>query len=187
MTWTARSRALAGVAALVAAGALASSTPAAAGEGRGVDLSAGYSYARLADVGRHGGSLALAFDLAGPVSAFVDSSVHFGSDGGVSRDDLTLMAGPGVRLGRRGGVSFFVRALAGLVRDASSVGVLDVSISESSTRFGAMGGAGADVPVAGHWAARAEGDYLWYDATQGGTKSGFRALAGVVYRFGPVP
>ncbi len=187
MTRTPRGRALAAVLALAAAGALASTTPARAGEGHGVDVAAGYSYSRLADVGRHGGNLALAFDLAGPVSVFVDTSVHYGNDGGVSRDDLTLMAGPGVRLGRPGGTAFFVRALAGLVRDASSVSVLDVDISESSARFGAMGGAGVDVSLARHWAVRAQGDYLWYDATQGGKKSGFRLVAGVVYRFGPSP
>lgn len=186
MSSTRSSRALVRVLALAAAGALASSTPARAGEGHGVDVSAGYSYAKLADVGRHGGSLALGFDLAGPLSAFVDASAHFGSDGGVSRDDFTLMAGPGVRVGRRGGTVFFVRALVGLVRDASSVSVLDVDISEASSRFGAMGGAGVDFPLASRWAARAQGDYLWYDATPGGKKSGFRVVAGVVCRFGPV-
>lgn len=183
-----RGGALAAATALLAgAGTLAAAVPARAGEGHGVDGFAGYSYAKLADVGRHGGSLALAFDLAGPVSAFVDAGAHRGSTGGLDHDDLTLMAGPGVRIGRRGGTVFFARALAGLVRDASSVSVLDVRISEASTRFGAMGGAGVDLRLASRWAARAQGDYLWHDAAGGGKRSGFRVAAGVVYRFGSAP
>jgi hypothetical protein len=175
------------LASLAVAGTLAEGLPALADEGHGVDGFAGYSYAELGNASRHGGSLALAFDLAGPASVFVDLSAHRGSQGGLDRDDLTLMAGPGVRIGRRGGTVFFARALAGLVRDASSVSVLDVSISEASTRFGVMGGAGVDLRLAPRWAARAQGDYLWHEAAGGGKRSGFRVAAGVVYRFGAAP
>lgn len=160
-------------------------TPARCGERPGADVFAGYSFAKLADVDRHGGDLALAFGLTGPVSAFVDASAHRGRQGSVDRDDLTLMAGPGFRL-RRGGTVFFVRALAGLVRDSSGIGVLDVRITAASTRFGLLGGGGVDLRIAGRWAARVQADYLWHDA-DAGSRSGWRGAAGAVYRFGVAP
>jgi opacity protein-like surface antigen len=171
-----------------------SSVPAGAGERLPPDLFAGYSFAQVSDVSRHGANLASSFALLGPVSGFVDASVHWGSKDSVDRSDLTLMAGPGVRLGRAGGTVFFVRALAGLVRDRASVAVLDVDISESDSRFGVLAGGGVDIPFAARWAVRVQGDYLWNDvsAVDGVdgvdvTKSGFRASAGVVYRFGARP
>jgi opacity protein-like surface antigen len=169
------------------------------GERPGTDLFAGYSFAKLADVDRHGADLAVGFHLAGPVSGFVDASAHRGSEGSVDRDDLTAMAGPGFRL-RRGGTVFFVRALAGIVRDASGISVLDVRITEASTRFGFAAGGGLDLRLAGRWAVRAQADYLWHDADEGQatgvpglplpeapSRSGFRVAAGVVYRFGAKP
>ena len=101
----------------------------------------------------------------------------------MSLSDLTLMAGPGVRFGKRGGTVFFVRALAGLVQDKASISVLDVSISETSSRIGVMGGGGVDFRVASKLAVRLQGDYLWNDVDEG-KASGFRASAGIVYRFG---
>jgi hypothetical protein len=157
--------------------------PAGAGEGHGTDFFAGYSFAKIGDTNRNGGNLALGFDLPGPISGFVDTSFHWGSQEGVSLSDLTLMAGPGVRFGKRGGTVFFVRALAGLVQDKGSISVLDVDISETSRRFGALGGGGVDVRVASTLAVRLQGDYLWNDVEEG-KSSGFRASAGVVYRFG---
>ena len=171
---------------LVAVAALTLSSIAASarcGEPIGTAAFGGYSFAKLADVDRHGGTVALDFDLAGPIAAFVDGSLHHGSDGALAQDDLTLMAGPGVRFGRRGGIVLFARGLAGLVHDAASVDVLDVSISEKSSRFGFMAGGGVDVPLGGNWALRAQGDYLWRDDPDG-SSSGFRLAAGAVYRFG---
>ena len=164
--------------------ALAAAVPAAAaGEGHGTDLFFGYSYADLDEASRHGGNLALGFDLFGPLSGFVDSSFHWGSSEGVSLSDVTLMAGPGVRFGKRGGTVFFVRALAGLVSDKASIEVLDVDISETSQRFGVLAGGGIDFRVSPSLAARVQGDYLWNDVEEG-SSSGFRVSAGVVYRFG---
>ena len=80
--------------------ALAAS-PAAAGEPLGTDLFGGYSYLKLDDVSRHGADLALGFRAFGPVAGFVDTSTHWGGDSGLSFNDLTLMAGPGVRFGKR--------------------------------------------------------------------------------------
>jgi len=157
--------------------------PAAAGENHGTDFFAGYSFAQIQDSNRNGANLALGFDLVGPLSGFVDTSFHWGSQEGVSLNDLTLMAGPGLRFGKRGGTVFFVRALAGLVQDKGTIGVLDVDISETSKRFGVLGGGGVDFRVASTLAVRLQGDYLWNDVDEG-KSSGFRASAGIVYRFG---
>ena len=177
--------------------ALAAS-PAAAGDGHGTDLFAGYSFAKIGDVNRNGANLALGFDL-GPLSGFVDTSAHWGSQEGVGLHDLTLMAGPGVRFGKRGGTVFFVRALAGLVRDEASISVLDVSISEGTTGFGLLAGGGLDFRVASKLALRLQGDYLLRDTgtegiascapgvtscdAGGSWASGYRVSAGIVYRF----
>jgi opacity protein-like surface antigen len=157
--------------------------PVAAAEGHGTDFFAGYSFAQIDDTNRHGANLALGFDLAGPLSGFADASFHWGSESGVSLRDLTLMAGPGLRFGKRGGTVFFVRALAGLVQDKGSIGILDVDISETDSRFGVLGGGGVDVSVSSTLAVRLQGDYFWNDVELG-KASGFRASGGVVYRFG---
>ena len=162
-------------------------TPARAGEPLGTDLYAGYSYAKLDDLSRHGASLAVGFHALGPLAGFVDAGAHWGSQEGTSRSDLTLMAGPGARFGSRGGTVFFVRALAGLVRDSSSIGVLDVDISESHAAFGVLAGGGVDLRVAKSLALRAQGDYQWTDSDTLAKKSGYRLGAGVVYRFGTAP
>ena len=180
--------ALAAACALVS---LAGPSPAHAGDALPPDLFAGYSFARLGDLSRHGGNVAVSFRLLGPIAAFADASLHHGSVDSVGRDDLTLMAGPGVRLGRPGGTVVFARALAGLVRERASVSVLDVDVSETDARFGVMAGGGVDVPFASRWAVRAQADYVWNDVKDpldtGAGKSGLRASAGVVYRFGATP
>jgi hypothetical protein len=163
--------------------ALLAAAPATAGEGHGTDLFAGYSFADIDEVSRHGGNLALGFDLAGPLSGFVDASFHWGSSEGASLSDATLMAGPGVRFGKRGGTVFFARVLAGLVSDKASIEVLDVDISETSSRFGVLAGGGVDFRLSPSLAARVQGDYLWNDVELG-SSSGFRISAGIVYRFG---
>ena len=174
------------LAALATLAALAA--PLAASERQGIDLFAGYSFARIGDGDRHGANAAVGFDLLGPVDGFVDASSHWGTSEGTSLDDLTLMAGPGVRLGTRGGTVFFARVLAGLVRDRASITVLDVDISESSSRFGLLAGGGVDVPVTKSLALRAQSDYLWNDVAESDvSSSGFRASAGIVYRFGSKP
>ena len=105
---------------LALASLLLAARPLAAGEPLGTDLFGGYSYLKLDDSSRHGANLAVGFRAFGPVAGFVDVSSHWGSEEGVSLNDLTLMAGPGVRFGKRGGTLFFVRALAGLVRDKAT-------------------------------------------------------------------
>jgi hypothetical protein len=65
-----------------------------------------------------------------------------------------------------------------------------------------MAGGGVDFRVSKKLAVRVQGDYLWNDVPEsivscppgssscsgdGGSSSGFRASAGVVYRFGTAP
>jgi opacity protein-like surface antigen len=133
-----------------------------------------------------------------PVDGVLDASLHRGSSEGADVDDLTLMAGPGVRFGKKGGTIVYVRALAGLVRDRASIDVFDVSISGSRTGFGLLAGGGVDLPLTRSLAVRAQGDYLRWDSggdeatcaaigcpeAGGGWESGFRASAGIVFRFG---
>jgi opacity protein-like surface antigen len=172
---------------LLALASLLAARPLAAGEPLGTNLFGGYSYLKLDESSRHGANLALDFRAFGPVAGFVDLSSHWGSEEGVSLNDVTLMAGPGVRFGTRGATIFFVRALAGLVRDKGTISAFDVDISETDSRFGVLAGGGADFRVSKKLAARVQADYLWNDVTEGGSSSGFRVSAGVVYRFGIAP
>lgn len=185
----------------VAVAVLALAAPLAAAERQGTDFFAGYSFAKLDDVSRHGGNAALGFDLLGPIDGFVDASAHWGSVESTSRDDFTLMAGPGVRFGKRGGTLVFARVLAGLVKDRALITVLDVDISESRSGFGLLAGGGVDVRITGTLAVRAQADYLFWSpgggeanclaigcpTGDGDWASGFRASAGIVYRFGVAP
>ena len=168
---------------------LLAASPLAAGEPLGTNLFGGYSYLKLDESSRHGANLALDFRAFGPVAGFVDVSTHWGSEEGVSLNDVTLMAGPGVRFGNRLGTAFFVRALAGLVQDKGTVSVLDVDISETDSRFGVLAGGGVDFRVTKKLAARVQADYLWNDVSEGvaSSSSGLRASAGIVYRFGTAP
>jgi opacity protein-like surface antigen len=157
--------------------------PAAAGS-LGPDVFAGYSYARIDEAARHGWNAALGLSVSGPFAVFADASGHCGSEAGADRRDFTLMAGPGLRLGKAGGTVFFARVLGGLVRDRTSIPILDIDISETSTRVGVLAGGGVDLRVARTLAVRVQGDYLWKDAPDDAKPSGFRASAGLVYRFG---
>jgi opacity protein-like surface antigen len=165
---------------------IALASPAAAGEPLGTNVFLGYSFAKLTELDRNGVTAAADFRLFGPVAGFLDASSHWGSDAGTSLNDTMLRGGPGVRFGKRGGTVIFARVLAGLVRDRASIQVLDVEISEGESRFGILAGGGIDFKLAKKLALRAQGDYLWNDVTSG-KASGFRAAAGVVYRFGSAP
>jgi hypothetical protein len=169
----------------VLAALLAPAAAASATDRLGLEAFVGYSFARIDDVGRHGLNAGLSFDLVGPLSAFADASAHWGDKEGTSRSDLTAMAGPGFRFGKRAGTVFFVRALAGLVRSRASIGVLDVDISETDDRLGVLAGGGVDVPLGSRLVVRGQGDYLWNDAdVESGSRGGFRASLGLVYHFG---
>jgi hypothetical protein len=174
------------------------------------DVFAGYSFMQLEDVDRHGVNLAVSFSLAGAFGGFVDSSAHWGTQGRqgwIDRTDLTLMAGPGVRLGKRGGATFFLRGLVGLVTDRTSYPESTGAVAHSDSRLGAMVGGGVDLPIGSRLALRAQADCLWSQTPEAGApaagdpgqvppimgtpgtgpsslSTSFRASAGLLYRFG---
>jgi len=125
----------------------------------------------------------------------------------MDRRDLTLMAGPGVRLGKRGGLAFFLRGLVGLVTDRTSYPEFTGAVAHSDSRLGAMAGGGVDLPIDSRLALRAQADCLWSETPEAGVpvagspgpvprivgtpaagpsslSTSFRASAGLVYRFG---
>ena len=156
-----------------------------AGPGHAGDLFGGYSYEHTSGdnaVSRHGWNAAASFDLTGSISLVADAAGHYGSSQGVDTSQLTLMAGPRFWYVRGERYSVFAHALAGLVRETDSVRVLDISISESETRFGLLSGLGLDVKLGGPWALRVGGDYVW-STKDGSSHGGFRAGVGAAYRF----
>ena len=147
------------------------------------DLFFGPSYLHVDDESLYGGSVAYARYLSRSFGVVLDASLHFGSGEGLDLRVLNLSAGPRWAFNRSGGTSVFVQALFGLRRDSTSLSVLDVSISESDSRFGMAAGAGVDVRLSPRWALRVAGDYQ-YSKSEGETLDGFRVSAGAVYRFG---
>ncbi len=113
-------------------------------------------------------------------------------------------AAPGVRLGKRGGLAFFLRGLVGLVTDRTSYPEFTGAVAHSDSRLGAMAGGGVDLPIGSRLALRAQADCLWREAgvpvagspgpvppIVGTPAAGpsslaarFRAAVGLVYRFG---
>jgi len=196
------------VVAVLALAVLATTPSSLAADRLPADVFAGYSYMKLEGVDRHGVNLAVSFSLAGVFSGFVDSSAHWGSEGlhgWIHRTDLTLMAGPGVRLGKRGGLVFFLRGLVGFVTDRTSYPEYTGAVAHSNSSLGVTAGGGFDLPVGSRLAIRAQADCLWSETPEGsapaaaspvppivgtpGTgpsslSTGFRASAGLVYRFG---
>ena len=196
-------------AAALATLAAATTTPCSlAAEHPSADVFAGYSFTHIHDVDRQGVNLAASFPLAGAFSGFVDSSAHWRTQDFAHRRDLTLMAGPGVRLGRRGSYVFFLRALVGFVTDRTSYPEFAGAVAHSDSHFGVMTGGGLDLPIGSRLALRAQADCLWNDTPDGrsvpaaGSPGGvprmigtpasspsslsasFRGSAGLVYRFG---
>ncbi len=194
-------------AALLTLAAAARTPGALAAERLPADVFAGYSFTQIEDVDRHGVNLAVAFSLAGAFGGFVDSSAHWGTQGFSHRRDLTLMVGPGVRLGTRGGLAFFLRGLVGLVTDRTSYPEFAGAVAHSDSRLGAITGGGIDLPIGSRLALRAQADCLWSETpeesvpvtgspgpvprivgTPGTGPSSlsisFRASGGLVYRFG---
>ncbi len=195
------------VAALLTLAAPATTPCSLAAERLPADVFAGYSFTQIEDVDRHGVNLAVSFSLAGAFGGFVDSSAHWGAQGWSNRTDLTLMAGPGVRLGKRGGLAVFLRGLVGLVTDRTSYPEFAGAVAHSDSRLGAMAGGGVDLPIGSRLALRAQADCLWSEASEEGVpvagspgpaprivgtpasgpsslSTSFRASGGLVYRFG---
>lgn len=155
------------------------------------DLFGGYSFEHSSSanddsLSRHGWNASVAIGVAGPLGLVADASGHYGTSGGIARDQLTLMAGPRVSFLREGKASPFVHALFGLARERAGVQVLDLTISNDENRFGMLFGGGLDVRVSARWAVRLEGDYE-RSSKDGDSRSGVRASVGGVYRFGRFP
>ncbi len=196
-------------AALLTLAAAARTPDALAAERLPADVFAGYSFAQIDDVDRHGVNLAVSFPLAGTLGGFVDVSAHWGTVGRWKHQrDLTAMAGPGVRLGRRGGPAFFLRGLVGVVTDRTSYPEFTGSVPYSHSSLGLVAGGGVDVPIGWRLALRAQGDCLLSETPDRGgvpvvaspgpvprivgtpaerpfaLSASFRASGGIVYRFG---
>lgn len=167
---------------LVSALACASS-PVLAQEAPRTDLFFGPSYLHVSGESEYGGELALARYFKGSLGLVLDLSLHFGSSEGTDLRELNLLAGPRFAFNRTGSASVFVQALFGLRRDTGSLSILDVTLSESDSRFGMAFGGGVDVRLSPRWALRLQGDYL-YSRSEGETVDGVRVSAGAVYRFG---
>jgi hypothetical protein len=160
--------------------ALALPLPALAQDAPRVEVSAGYAYARASQVDLHGGYGALDVSLGRSFGLEVSGALQSGSVDGTDIDRTTLLAGPRF-VWRRGGVTPFVHALGGVVRESSGLDVFDVSIRVNRTDAAGALGAGVDVPLGRSWALRVQGDYI----VRGGEDSeASRASAGIVYRAG---
>ena len=149
------------------------------------DLAGGYSFERTSGddaVSRHGWNVSAATFLTGPVALVADAAGHYGTAGGVDREQLTLMAGPRLSFRRSEKYSPFLQALVGLARETASVTVLDVKISQHEDRLGFLLGGGLDVRLRGRWALRLAGDYE-RSSKSGDSLSGFRLGVGAAYRF----
>ncbi len=168
---------------LLVAALVCACSPVLAQEPARTDLFFGPSYLNTDEESLYGGAVALTRYLRGSFGVVLDASAHFGSLEGADLSELNLSAGPRFAFNRAGSARFFVQALFGLRRDTASIKVLEVSISETDSRFGMAFGGGVDVRLSPRWALRLQGDYL-YSKSEGETVDGFRVSAGAVYRFG---
>ena len=150
------------------------------------DLFAGYSLVRSEGESLHGGEVALAWHVSDHLSVVLDLDAHGRTIEGVDHTTSGVLAGP--RLGfRAGGITPFVHALLGVVRDEDSVTVFTQTISERHTGAGGALGGGLDFGSR-RLGGRVQADYrLWRRGTDGGgteTHGDPRISAGAVFRFG---
>ena len=111
----------------------------------------------------------------------LDVAGHYESEAGLDLTDYAFMGGLRFALHRRS-VTPFVHAVAGAYREAATLEVFDVSISETATDFAWAVGGGVSVRLTDHWALSAHGDYFSVKA-ESGSSGNPRFGAGVVYRF----
>jgi hypothetical protein len=146
-----------------------------------VEVSAGYAFARASEVNLHGGYGALDLSLGRSFGLELSGALQSGSVDGDDLDRTTLLAGPRF-VWRRGGLTPFVYALGGIVRDSRGLDVFDVSIREKETNPAGVLGAGLDLPLGRSWAVRIQADYLLKGGE--GDSEASRAAVGIVYRAG---
>lgn len=145
------------------------------------EVSGGYAYSRIDKVNLHGGYGALDVALGRSFGLEVQGAFQSGGVDGTDVDRATLLAGPRFAW-RRGGVTPFVHALGGVVRDSSGLDVFDVSIRVKDTNAAGVLGGGVDVPLGSRWAVRLQADYLLQGGE--GDSEATRAAVGLVYRVG---
>jgi hypothetical protein len=147
-----------------------------------VEVFGGYAYARSDERSLHGWTAALALPLSPRLFVAVDAGGQYGSDEELDLSRTTFTAGPAFKL-TRGRAAVFAHLLAGIARESEGLTVLGVSIRETRTGFAGLAGGGVDVPLAGAWALRLQGDYLW-SRRDGESQGGLRLAAGAVLRLG---
>lgn len=161
--------------------ALAVPLPALAQDAPRAELSGGYAYAHVDRANLHGGYGELDLALGRSFGLAVSGSLQSGSADGTDIDRTTLLAGPRF-VWRRGGLTPFVYALGGIVRDSSGLDVFDVSIRVKETNAAGVLGGGIDLPLGRSWAVRVQADYLLQGGE--GDSEASRAAVGLVYRAG---
>jgi opacity protein-like surface antigen len=143
-----------------------------------VDVFAGYSLRKTDGESRHGWEASLGWNLRGRLGVVADVSGHYKDE----FDDLSYMGG--LRYALHGEkLTPFVHALAGGIRDGSSIHVLGVTISERKNYFAWAAGGGLSYRISDRFDARVQADY--FNVRIEGTNDGNpRFAAGVAYRFG---
>jgi hypothetical protein len=146
-----------------------------------VEVAAGYAYAHIDRANLHGGYGAFDLSLGRSLGLEVQAALQSGAADGTDTDRTTLLAGPRF-VWRRGGVTPFVYALGGVVRDSAGLDVFDVSIRVKETHAAGVLGGGLDLPLGRSWAVRVQADYLLQGGP--GDSEASRAAVGLVYRAG---
>jgi len=146
------------------------------------DVFLGYTYTQAGEANLHGWQLTGSYPLGTSLRLVADLSGHYGSFAQADLSQLTLLAGARW-VWAKGRLVPFAEALLGGVRAKVSVALLDGSVSDSDTDWGAAFGGGVDYRFSSQWAARARLDLLVLRA-EGAWGSDPRISLGVVYRLG---
>ena len=151
------------------------------------DLFAGYALVRSDGANLHGGEVSLAYHLSRLVGLVLDLDAHRHTAQSVRHTTAAVLAGPRLTFHAGGGVTAFLHALVGAVRDEDSVSVFGAGISAKETSLGGAAGGGLDLGR-GRFGARVQADYrVARRSAEGGgreTKGDPRIAAGLVLRFG---
>ena len=161
---------------------LASGVPVLAAQGTSTAEAFGaYSYLHETGGSFHGWDASLTWNLGRLLGIEGDVAGHFGGFEGSDASVLAYLAGPRLSW-RRSGLTPFLHALAGGVRNRESISIGSVTIAETRTDLGALVGGGLDLPR-GRWGARVQGGYLLV-RSDGKTNGDPRLSAGVTLRLG---
>ncbi len=161
--------------------------PASAQERPKADLFAGYSLVRQDGASLHGGEVTLAYNLSPHLGLVLDLDGHGRTVEGTDHTTSAALAGARISL-VAGGLTPFVHALVGAVRDEDSVKVFSQTISESHTNVGGAAGGGLDFLAGRRFGLRVQADYRLArrtdDRGEKKVKGDPRFSLGVVFRMG---